>query len=117
MSIENVFEKAADKVAEAAGRPVTWFACCGLIVLWAASGPLLHFSDTWQLIVNTSTTIITFLMVFLIQSTQNRDSKAMQAKLDELLRALQEARPEYIGMENEPERRVDEKKHDVEQAG
>ena len=86
-------------------------------MLWAGSGPLLHFSDTWQLIVNTSTTIITFLMVFLIQSTQNRDSKAVQAKLDELLRALEDARPEYIGMENESERRVDAKKRDVEQAG
>ena len=104
----------ADRASDLAGKPVTWLTCCALIVLWAASGPFLHFSDTWQLIVNTTTTIITFLMVFLIQSTQNRDSKAVQAKLDELLRAIEEARPEYIGVEHESEAGVDNKKRKVE---
>ena len=117
MAKENLFEKAADRISEAAGAPVTWFVCCGLIVVWAASGPLLHFSDTWQLVVNTSTTIVTFLMVFLIQSTQNRDSKAMQTKLDELLRALKDARPEYIGVENDSEKSMEGKKQSVEQKG
>ena len=74
--------------------------CCAVIVAWAASGPLFGFSDTWQLVVNTSTTIITFLMVFLIQNTQNRDGAAIQAKLDELLRAVSDARNDFIGIEH-----------------
>ncbi len=113
MTTSERFETIADRVSTAAGRPVTWLVCCGLIVVWAASGPLLHFSDTWQLVVNTTTTIITFLMVFLIQSTQNRDTKAMQTKLDELLRAIKDARPEYIGVEQRSEKEVDDRKRKV----
>lgn len=107
MKLTDRFEKAADAIAGALGKPVVFFLCCVLIVAWGASGPLLKFSDTWQLIINTSTTIITFLMVFLIQSTQNRNDKAVHAKLDELLRAKQGARPEYAGVEKAPEREID----------
>jgi low affinity Fe/Cu permease len=74
-----------------AGRPLTFFLAALIIVLWASLGPVFGFSDTWQLVINTSTTIITFLMVFLIQNTQNRDSEAMHLKLDELIRAAGEA--------------------------
>ena len=73
--------------------------CVLIIVLWAATGPLFHFSDTWQLVINTSTTIVTFLMVFLIQNTQNRDAQVMHLKLDELIRAIKEARNELIELE------------------
>ena len=78
------FSKAASAVAHAVGMPATFLACCAIVVLWAVTGPLFGFSDTWQLIINTGTTIVTFLMVFLIQNTQNRDGAAIQAKLDEL---------------------------------
>src|SRR5690242_21950649 len=71
-----------------------------IIVVWAISGPMFHYSDTWQLIINTGTTIVTFLMVFLIQNSQNRDAAAMQAKLDELLRAVDKAREQFIGIEH-----------------
>ncbi len=90
--MEKTFTRFANSVARAAGRPLTFVICCCAIVFWAATGPLFGFSDTWQLVVNTSTTIITFLMVFLIQNTQNRDGAAIQAKLDELLRAVSDAR-------------------------
>ena len=78
------FSKAAARLA---GRPSAFGAAVGVVVLWAATGPLFGFSDTWQLVINTSTTIVTFLMVFLIQHTQNRDTEALQIKLDELIRA------------------------------
>jgi low affinity Fe/Cu permease len=81
------FERFARGAARAAGRPLTFCVAMGLIVVWALFGPAFHFSDTWQLVINTGTTIVTFLMVFLIQNTQNRDSEAMQLKLDELIRA------------------------------
>ena len=79
----------------------------GLILLWAITGPIFHWSDTWQLIINTGTTIVTFLMVFLIQNTQNRDAAAMQAKLDELLRAVEKARDQFIGVEHLTEREIE----------
>jgi low affinity Fe/Cu permease len=77
------FDKATSRFA---GRPVAFSVAAGVIVVWSACGPIFGFSDTWQLVINTSTTIVTFLMVFLIQNTQNRDSEAMQIKLDELIR-------------------------------
>src|SRR5256885_9038900 len=80
------FTRFAKWTAKMAGRPAAFVAAVGIIVLWAITGPLFGFSDTWQLVINTGTTIITFLMVFLIQSTQNRDSEAIQVKLDELIR-------------------------------
>jgi low affinity Fe/Cu permease len=82
------FTRFAKKVAMFSGRPATFAIAVGAVLLWAVTGPIFGFSDTWQLVINTSTTIVTFLMVFLIQNTQNRDSEAIQIKLDELIRAL-----------------------------
>jgi low affinity Fe/Cu permease len=82
------------------GQPLAFVISTLLIIIWAVSGPFLHYSDTWQLIVNTATTVLTFLAVFLIQNSQNRDGAAMQAKLDEILRALDNARVEFVGIEH-----------------
>ncbi|MDB4966457.1 MAG: hypothetical protein JWN44_2146 [Myxococcales bacterium] len=90
----------AKETSSAVGRPKSFFIAAGVIVLWGVSGPMFHFSDTWQLIINTGTTIVTFLMVFLIQNTQNRDSKAVHLKLDELLRATRSARNTLVDLEN-----------------
>lgn len=79
-----------------------------LIIVWGVSGPVFHYSDTWQLVVNTATTIVTFLMVFLIQNSQNRDGAAMQAKLDELIRAIEEARGTFIGIEHLTDKQIAE---------
>ena len=94
------FEGAASKVATAAGRPRAFLLAVLIVVVWAVTGPLFHWSDTWQLVINTGTTIVTFLMVFLIQNAQNRDGAAIQAKLDELIRAVGHARNEFIGIEH-----------------
>ena len=94
-----VFTKFATAIARWTGRPLVFVACMMLVVLWAVSGPIFGFSDTWQLVINTSTTIITFLMVFLIQNTQNRDNNALHAKLDELIR-VSRGHNSFIGIEN-----------------
>jgi low affinity Fe/Cu permease len=94
------FNVCAAKTSTAAGQPLTFAIAVGVIVVWAVSGPMFHYSDTWQLVINTGTTIVTFLMVFLIQNSQNRDAAAMQAKLDELLRAVDKAREQFIGIEH-----------------
>jgi low affinity Fe/Cu permease len=106
-SVEKHFTKIANKVAYAAGKPVTFIACCAVIFVWALTGPLMGFSDTWQLIINTSTTIITFLMVFLIQNTQNRDGAALQVKLDELI-LVSRGKNQFIGIEHLTEAEVEE---------
>ncbi|MHC8385933.1 low affinity iron permease family protein [Pseudomonas sp. LB3P14] len=93
------FAKVAQKLALWAGSPKTFMGAIILIFLWGLSGPIFHFNDTWQLIINTSTTIITFLMVFLIQNTQNRDTDILHLKVDELLRVTKEAQNAMLGLE------------------
>lgn len=94
------FRKFAICVARFAGSPIAFTGSLLIIVLWAVAGPFYHFSDTWQLVINTSTTIVTFLMVFLIQNMQNRDAKAIHLKLDELIRAMKGARNKLVMLEN-----------------
>jgi low affinity Fe/Cu permease len=94
------FAQLAKWTAKQCGRSYTFGLAGGLIVVWAATGPLFHFSDTWQLVINTGTTIVTFLMVFLIQNTQNRDAQAVQLKLDELIRVNRMARNDMIDLED-----------------
>jgi low affinity Fe/Cu permease len=94
------FNWCATMTSAGAGHPLTFGIAIGVVVVWAATGPLFNYSDTWQLVINTGTTIVTFLMVFLIQNSQNRDAAAMQAKLDELLRAVDKAREQFIGIEH-----------------
>ena len=95
-----IFTVVASTVASWAGQPAAFVFALGAIFLWLGSGPAFGWSDTWQLVVNTATTIVTFLMVFLIQNSQNRDSAAMQAKLDEIIRAIDQARNAFIGIEH-----------------
>ena len=105
--MEKLFVRFATLTAKIAGKPWTFIACVGIVLVWAVTGPLFGFSQTWQLVINTGTTIITFLMVFLIQNTQNRDGEAMQAKLDELLYALKSADSRFIGIEHLTEKELD----------
>jgi low affinity Fe/Cu permease len=98
--MRKLFNNIATFISVAAGQPLTFILAVAIIAVWGVTGPLFHFSDTWQLVVNTGTTIITFLMVFLIPNSQNRDGAAMQAKLDELLRAVDKAREQFIGIEH-----------------
>lgn len=105
--LNRAFTVFANQIAHLAGRPISFVLCCVIIIGWAVSGPIFHYSDTWQLIINTGTTIITFLMVFLIQNTQNRDGAAVQAKLDELIRALEGARNHFIGIEHLTEEQLE----------
>jgi low affinity Fe/Cu permease len=98
--MDRIFTNVASKCARAMGQPVAFIAATLLIFVWAIAGPFVHYSDGWQLTVNTGTTVLTFLAVFLIQNGQNRDGAAIQAKLDEILRALEDAREEFIGIEH-----------------
>ena len=98
----------ATKTSTAAGQPITFASALAIIVVWAITGPMFHYSDTWQLIINTGTTIVTFLMVFLIQNSQNRDGAAIQAKLDELLRAIEEARSHFVGIEHMTDEEIEQ---------
>jgi low affinity Fe/Cu permease len=105
--MDHLFTKIAGRIAAFAGQPLAFVLAAALIVLWGLSGPLFGYSDTWQLVVNTATTIVTFLMVFLIQNSQNRDAAAMQAKLDELIRALDGARGHFIAIEHLTDQQIE----------
>jgi low affinity Fe/Cu permease len=98
-STSDFFRKFAHRMSKGVGSPWAFLAAVFVILLWALTGPFFHFSDTWQLVINTGTTIVTFLMVFLIQNTQNRDAIALHLKLDELIRALKGARNQLVDLE------------------
>src|SRR3982750_261123 len=111
------FSYIARKLAVLSGRPATFLVASGAVVLWALSGPIFHFSDTWQLVINTSTTIVTFLMVFLIQNTQNREAKASQLKLDELIRAVTGARNIMVNVEDLSDAKLAELRQEFQRLG
>jgi low affinity Fe/Cu permease len=115
MTLSDRFSRFAGTVAKAAGAPFA-FALAGLSVfVWAVTGPVVHFSETWQLVINTGTTVVTFLMVFLIQNSQNRDSQAVQLKLDEIIFALHNASNDMVDIENLDQRSLDALKARYEQ--
>lgn len=107
------FGRAATKVSVATGSAWAFTAALLVILVWIVTGPIFGFSDTWQLVINTGTSVVTFLMVFLIQSTQSRESKATQLKLDELIRAVGDARNEFIDAENDPEDQLERQKREI----
>ncbi len=105
--MDRFFEAVAQKVASWAGRPPAFILAFIIVAVWGITGPMFAYSNTWQLVINTGTTIVTFLMVFLIQNAQNRDASAIQAKLDELIRANTEARTDFIGIEHLTEKELE----------
>ena len=111
------FDKLAQATARGAGRAYTFITAVGLVVVWGISGPIFGFSDTWQLVINTGTTIITFLMVFLIQNTQNRDMDALQVKVDELIRVADGARLALLNLEELKADQLEEIRHGFIQLG
>ncbi len=98
--MDRIFTRIATGISHWSGQPLTFLLAAAVVLVWAVTGPLFAWSDTWQLVINTGTTIVTFLMVFLIQNSQNRDAAAIQAKLDELIRAADKARGQFIGIEH-----------------
>lgn len=104
--MDQLFTTTANRIAGFIGNPLAFALAVAAVVVWGLTGPLFGYSDTWQLVINTSTTIVTFLIVFLIQNSQNRDAAAIQAKLDELIRATTDARNRFIGIEHLTERQL-----------
>ena len=104
--MDKTFARFANATAKATGSPYAFLLCVAVCVIWAASGPVFHYSETWQLVINTGTTIVTFLMVFLIRNTQNRDGSAIQTKLDELIRSSKAA-DEFMGIETLTDKELD----------
>lgn len=98
--MDRIFATLSHRIASWTGQPAAFILAVAIVLLWVLTGPIFHYSDTWQLVINTGTTIVTFLMVFLIQNAQNRDGSAIQAKLDELIRAIETARNDFIGIEH-----------------
>ena len=115
MRAQSAFQRFARAAATMTGRPAAFLGAALIVVAWAVTGPLFHFSDTWQLVINTGTTIVTFLMVFLIQNTQNRDTEAMQLKLDELIRATRGAHLALLNLEKLTDRDIAVIRADYEQ--
>ena len=105
--MQKFFSDIASKTAIWMGQPGAFVGATVACIVWAVSGPMFNYSDTWQLVINTATTVLTFLAVFLIQNSQNRDGAAIQAKLDELLRAVSDARPQFIGIEHLTENQIE----------
>lgn len=105
-AMHKVFGQTANYIAWEAGRPFAFITALGVVLVWAATGPIFHYSDTWQLVINTGTTIVTFLMVFLIQNSQNRDGAAIQVKLDELIR-VSAAKNFFVGIEHLSDDEID----------
>ncbi|WP_310481894.1 low affinity iron permease family protein [Chamaesiphon sp. VAR_48_metabat_403] len=114
---QSLFYQIARNTSEAVGSPFASIAAVAVIMTWASLGPFFKFSDTWQLVINTGTTIITFLMVFLIQNSQNRDAKAVQIKLDELIRAIDAARNQIIDVEDSSEQELKNLQKDFSELG
>jgi low affinity Fe/Cu permease len=108
------FSDLARSASHALGSAWAFAAACGVVLVWAITGPLFHYSDAWQLVINTGTTIVTFLMVFLIQNTQNRDARAIHLKLDELIRSINAARNRLIDLENCTDEELDKVQHEFE---
>ncbi|MBA3677402.1 MAG: low affinity iron permease family protein [Sphingosinicella sp.] len=106
--MDRFFTRIATGSSNMMGRPLAFIAATLLCIIWAVSGPIFNYSDTWQLVINTATTVLTFLMVFLIQNSQNRDAAAMQAKLDELIRSMDKARGQFIGIEHLTDNQIED---------
>ena len=113
--MDRLFTTIAGRIAGFAGQPVAFILALTCVVVWAVTGPIFGFSEVWQLVINTGTTIVTFLMVFLVQNTQNRDSAAIQAKLDELIRAVVDAREHFIGIEHMTDAEIEAIRRDLEE--
>jgi low affinity Fe/Cu permease len=112
--MNDLFRKLSHRTSRAMGSSGAFVGAVLIIAIWATSGPLFHYSDTWQLVINTGTTIVTFLMVFLIQNTQNRDAQALHLKLDELIRAVKGARQDiFIDLEDKPDAEVERVRQEI----
>jgi low affinity Fe/Cu permease len=106
--MDRIFTRVSSAISAAAGQPFAFILALAVVIVWGVTGPIFAYSDTWQLVINTGTTIVTFLMVFLIQNSQNRDAAALQAKLDELIRAVDKAREQFIGIEHMTDRQIED---------